>query len=186
MAEINLLKNPTSNHSPVQAISGIVVKLFAVLAVGIVVFYGYLILQVKSATKNIAQTEQDIITSKTAALAAPGREEFLSRQAQLKEFSNLVAAHAYYSKFLPAMAKVTLKSAYYSNITVGQQGKVTMNVVVPTLADLDKFLQVFNQPDINKDFQNVRLGGFSKTQDQSGLVYTFQVQMDFNPGILSR
>ena len=185
MAEINLLKTPGSDHSIWENASGWVVKILVVLALGVIGYYGYLFLKVKSTEKQIVEVTDSIVRSKTEALNMPGREEFMVRQAQAKEFTALSGSHVYFSKFLPALAKVTYKSAYYNNVNLTVQGKITMQVVVPTLAEVDKFLQVFDDPEISKNFFNVRLGGFTQVQDQTGPAYLFTIQMDYNPGILT-
>ena len=185
MAEINLLKTSTPTTSLWENLSGWLVKILALLVILVIGYYVFLFFKVKSLNKQITDVQDNIQSAKAAALSMPGREEFLTRQAQVKEFATLTGAHVYYSKLLPALAKVTLKSAYYTNLSLTTQGKVSLQVVVPSLEDLDKYLQVFDQPDVVKNFFNVHMSGFSKTQDSSGKVYVFNVQMDFNPGILS-
>ncbi|MBL8029782.1 MAG: hypothetical protein JNN11_00875 [Candidatus Doudnabacteria bacterium] len=185
MAEINLLKNPSGNASTWQTAASVLVKVLVFLAVGVVAYYVFLYFKLESAKDEVVMVENNIVENKKAALNMPGREELLSRQLQLKEFAAVTAGHAYYSKFLPALAKVTLKNAYFTNISLNNQGKMSMQAVVPTLLDLDKFLQVFNDPLVSSNFYNVRLGGFTKAEDQNGPVYTFNIQLDFNPAILA-
>lgn len=185
MAEINLLKTPGVAQNPWQSISTWVVRVLAVGALVVLVYYVYLFIQVGSANKKITQVQTDISKGKAAALSQIGRDELLIRQEQLKDFTDLSSGHAYYSSLLPALAKITLKNAYYTSISVSSDGKLNMQVVVPSLGDLDKFLQVFNQPEVVKNFYNLRMAGFSKAGDQTGTVYNFSVQMDFNRAILT-
>lgn len=185
MAEINLLKTPSAGQSLMEKLPGIVIKLLAVLALAVLGYYGYLFVKVKSVNKQAGETQTAIAQSKNEALAMPGREEFLVRQAQLKEYGGLVASHDYISKLFPSLAKVTLKSAYYTSMNMTSDGKLTLTAMVPDLQSLDKFLQVFNQPEVSKNFNNVRTSGFSKQQTADGTAYTFQLLMDFNPALIS-
>ncbi len=185
MAEINLLKNPSSGSNTWQTMASWVVKFLVLLVVAVIAYYVYLFFTLEKAKDEIVMVENSIVESKKAALNMPGREELLTRQLQLKEFTTLSGAHVYYSNLLPALAKVTLKTAYYTNISLNNQGKMSMQAVVPTLEELDKFLQVFNDPQVSSNFYNIRLGGFTKAQDQNGQVYTFNIQLDFNPAILA-
>jgi hypothetical protein len=184
MAEINLLKNPGTETSIWKNAAGWAVKFLVCLVAAVIGYYGYLFFKVKSVNNKITEIQNSIQQSKSESLTMKGREEFLTRQDQLKQFLTLSSSHLYFSKLLPVLAKVTLKTAYYSKVSVTPEGKMDMLVVVPTLEDLDKFLQVFDQPEVVKNFYNVHINGYNKSQDESGTVYTFNVQLDFNPGLL--
>jgi hypothetical protein len=180
MAEINLLKVPTANQSSMESVWGIVAKILAAFVVVVVAYYGYLYFKIKSINEQITTAQAGIAKAKSDALNMPGRHQFLVRQSQLKEFLSLSGAHVYYSRLLPLLANVTLKTAHYSNFNVSGQGKLTLSVTVPDLKELDKYLQVFNNPEVNKNFYNVRLGGFSKSTTANGEAYNFQIEMDYN------
>jgi hypothetical protein len=185
MAEINLLKTPGSERNIFQDLSSWLVKILVVLALAVIGYYGYVFFKVKATTKEIGEIQQDIEKNKVEALSLPGRDEFLLRQSQLKDFAALTGAHIYYSKLIPALAKVTYKLANYSGINITTQGKISMQATVPSLADLDKFLQVFDDSEVSKNFYNVRVGGFSQIEVSEGKAYIFTVQMDYNPAILA-
>lgn len=184
MAEINLLKTPGGESGIISKIPGLFVKLLVLAALGVVSYYGFLYYKGGKLTKQITETETNIAQIKAESLSLEGRNELLTRQGQLKEFITLTQGHNYVSKLLPELSKTFLKSAYLTNFSMTGDGKITMSVVVPTLVDLDKFLQVYNHPQVSQNFNNVRVGSFGKIQGATQSMYRVEVQMSFNPAVL--
>ena len=163
----------------------IIVKVFLTVFIILAAYYVWLVIDSKNIAKRIINTQARINEEKKEGLNLPKREEVLVRQQQLQGVSGVVANHLYWTKFLPELARVTFNKAHYSNIKVGTDGVLTMAGNVPTIGDLDKYLQVFDLPAFNKYFSDIRIGGYNKIQgqDNNSTVY-FDVMMKFNPELI--
>ncbi len=185
MAQINLLKQAAPERNLWTILPKVFAKILLAVLVVLLAYYGWLILESNKVAKNIVSVENQIVEQKKTGLNMPKRDEVLIRQQQMQGITDVVNSHVYWSKLLPALAKVTLKKASYSNIKVGTDGVLTMGVNVPTVADLDKYLQVFDLPAFNENFSDVRVGGYYKEQgkDNSSSI-KFDVIMKYNPAII--
>ena len=173
-----------------ESLPSLLVKILALVLLGLIIYYAWIFVAIGQVKDKIGKEQQAIADAQAKANAVPNREQIYTRQAQLQQLDTLVANHPYWSQIFPALAKVTLKKADYSTIQVSKEGELTMTVSVPSLQDIDKFLQVFDQPEFNKNFNNLRMGSFHKVQDsaapgqQAATQYTFDVKMNFNPALL--
>lgn len=185
MAQINLLKqNQPSSFSRF----GIFPILNYVAIAGILAllgFYGWEYFQNKQADKKNQELASVILQQKQELSSISNRDELFSRQAQLKGYDELIAAHPYWSQVLPELAKVTLKRASYMSIKIDNQGIMDLSVQVPTMADLEKFLQVFDSAKLNKYFRDLRISGISKIQDEAENYIKVDVQLKYDASLLN-
>lgn len=184
MAQINLLKQNTDGGVFKQFSPKILVQVLAGVLIILLGYYGFLFFQSKSTDNKIGETQRQIENYRQDALNVPNKEELFVRQQQIKSLKELIGGHLYWSQIFKPLAEVTLKNAKYSSIKVTSANSINLNVKVPSLADLDKYTQVFNLPEINKNFSNIRIGSYSKSQNATSTSIQFSVQMDYNPQLL--
>lgn len=186
MPQINLLKQTENSSNLKQLTPKIFVWVFLGLLILLAAYYGYLIFQGQNYQKNINDVQAKINSEIDEAGKLSGRSELLVRQQQLQDFTKLIQGHVYWSQIFSKLAEVTLSKAVYTSMAVdSSDGSVVLNTTVPSLEYLDKYMQVFDQPDVIKYFSNVRIGGFSKTQSVGGVsAVQFMVKMDYDPSII--
>lgn len=184
MAEINLLKQSSAGSDLKKNSSKFLIRGLLIVLVLLVVYYGWLFIESKSIDNKMVAAEAQINTDNQSALGATGRDELLTRQQQLQTLSDLIGPHTYWSQLFKPLADATLKNATYSSLTVGKDNEVVLSVTVPTLEDLDKYMQIFNLSRFDQNFSDVRIGGFSKVQDKNSTSVKFEVQMQFDPKII--
>ena len=185
MPEINLLKQNTSSGSFSDSAPKIFAWVLLLVLICLVGFYVWLYFQSKSIEEQAKTLQQSMANKKKEALEMEERDELLTRQAQLKALTGLVGGHVYWSQLLPEIAEVTLKTASYASLTAGgADGRISLETTVPSLVDLDKFMQVFDLPQFNKNFNDIRIGGFNKAQTKDGSSIKFRVDMKYNPQII--
>jgi hypothetical protein len=182
--EINLLKPKSPREHFLQLSPKILARLLLVLLVAVALYYAWLFFQVKTTAGEVAKIQQANLSSRGEAATTQGRDELLTRLSQLQEADKLISHHLYWSNLLPALARVTLKTASYSNLEAFSDGTVGLTVMVPNLGELDKFLQVFNNPKFNANFYNITIGAFHKIQSGDTAAITFDVKLNFNPALL--
>lgn len=185
MAQINLLKQKQASSSDaLQTITSLVVKFLVALLVGLIAYYAFLLYRTSSEAKKAVSLEQQISDKGKQLASRPERNELLTRQQQLKELNTLVSAHPYWSGMLPAMAKVMLTTANVVSFKALQDGTIAMTVTVPNISDVERFLQVFDLPEFNNNFYNIRIGSLGKSQSGDSLLISFDVRMNYNPALL--
>lgn len=184
MAEINLLQPEQISASSIVGRSKFIVsRMLMVILVLIMAGYGYLFIEDSRVSGNIEKTQAKITQAQSVAMNNQDRAELLTRQGQLKELDKLVKDHMYWSYMLSDLAKITFKNAKYSNFEADTKGKMWATVNVSTYEELDKFVQVFNLPEYNKEFSDVRVITINKEQDaNTGVtVLKARLQLTFNP-----
>lgn len=185
MPDINLLQTPgaqvaTQSHRG----SHFLARLLMVALVAVLLVYGYLQYSQWSAKKDIAETNAAIATAQAEALQNKSRNEVLTRQGQVKELDTLIKSHMYWSYLLPELARVTLRSAQYTDIEANGAGKLNLTVTLPSYEELEKFMQIFDLPEYNKEFSNVKILSISKTQQIDKIQTLVQLELTFNPNYL--
>jgi hypothetical protein len=86
---------------------------------------------------------------------------------------------------LPELARVSLQRSDYVSIDAVSDGSLSLSVKLPSYADADKFLQVFDLPEYNRQFSNVRVLSIVKSTDEGGAIsYLMRVQLDFSTDFL--
>lgn len=186
MPQINLLTSEeTKRHTlPWEIILTVLVRLCFVAFLALIAYYGFLVYRTKSITQQTATTQDSIAQKQNELLTDQNRRELLVRQGQMHEAAALLAKHQYWSKFLPELARVTLKSSAYLAFSTTDKGTARFAVSVPSYTELDEFLQVFDLPDYYQNFSDVKVTSVSKYQigDLSGL--KFEVELKYNPQFL--
>lgn len=186
MAQINLLKQVGGGGSYKDLATKVILPIFLAVLVIVLGYYVYLFVNSNNLNKNISNLQQKITSDVQATVNSSSRAELLTRQQQLQVLKGLIANHVYWSQLFPKLAQVTLSKATYSAMQIdAAENSLSLNVTVPTLADLDKYLQVFNLPDVNKNFYNVSIGGFNNVQGNGSSEVQFQVKMFFDPSLIS-
>lgn len=184
MAQINLLKQNKPSELNNLGIFSILSK-FALLGIlCVLVYYGLLIYRHRAAEKEIKSLQANIARQKQELSQIQRRDEVLVRQAQIKEFNSLISDHIYWSQLMPEFAKVTLKKASYLSFKAVDVGTISLAVQLPSIAELDKFLQVFNSPKLNRYFSDLKVGGISRIQDEKESHVRVDVQLKYDPGLL--
>ncbi len=184
MAEINLLKQKSSGQNLAASLPSFLAKFLIVVALGVLAYYGWLFFAQKKAATEVAQLQTEIASAKKDALGRPERFELLTRQGQLKELGALSGNYEYFTQLFKPLADNTLKRAQYTGIKADSDGNIVLSAVVPSLEDLDKYFQLFNTSDFSANFSNVQVGGFYKVKDKTGEHYTFDIKMQFDPGLI--
>ncbi len=186
MAQINLLKQTESSQHSWDIIPKIFARLFLLVLILLVIYYGWTVFSYGQVEKETVATQKKINDDKIAALSIPKRDEVLTRQLQLKTQEGLVSSHIYFSQLFPELARVTLKTASYSSLQAVADGSMTLNATVPSVDDLDKYLQVFDLPKFNENFSDIKIGGFHKASNLPGgsTALNFSVRMRFNPAVV--
>jgi hypothetical protein len=183
LAEINLLKQNSRGNFYLNAPKFLIWFFLAVLII-IFAYYGWLFFESKSIDNKMAAAEAKISNDNTTVKNTTGSGELFTRQQQIQNLSKLIAAHPYWSQLFKPLADATLKNASYSSLAVGAGNDLNLDVMVPTLEDLDKYTQIFNLPQFYNNFSDVRISGFSKVQDKNSTGIKFEVKMQYNPKII--
>jgi hypothetical protein len=183
MAQINLLKQKSESNIgqkiPIYASRILMAVLFAFVA-----YYAWLFVHLNNVQDKTVATQKEISDTKQQALTLKGRNELLFRQKQLTEFDKILSSHLYYSQIYKSIADYMLKTATVTAIRTGGQNEVVMTVEVPSLEDLDKFLQIFDNPKFNENFTSVRVGAFGKIKEDEKTSFRFDLRMKFNPQLI--
>lgn len=184
MPQINLLKQTHRNTDWQDKAPSLLVKIFAVVLLVVIGYYIYLFLDARSLDNQTTEVRQKISSNQNKILNFNRHDELITRQGQLKELTNILQNHIYWTSFLPELAKVTLKTASYFSLNVLSDGNMALSVSVPDYRNVDKFIQVFDQPEFNKYFDSLRVGGVAQVQNSKGLVTTFDAKFKFNTEML--
>jgi len=183
MAQINLLKQKTVSQNFWERFPSLLVKILIFVVVVLIGYYAWLYLQVYNVEKSIAQEQRDLSVAGQQVSSIGNRNEIYTRQAQLQQLDGLISKHLYWSHIFPVLANVTLKKSSYSSIKITKDGIINLSVTVPDLDSVDKFIQVFDQPEFYQNFSNLKLGAFHQAGgNQPG--FQFEATLDFNQAIL--
>lgn len=186
MAEINLLDSQT-HSSEIKAqgklwLLRIVTLVFAAAVLGYIglLIFGFITdRNINTKKSEVAQYQSEFKNNKQ-------REELLTRQGQLKNANQLLAAHKYWSPLLPELARVTLTSAKYTSISADAKGGLELTVTTPSYSDAEKFLQVFDLPEYNKQFSNVKVMALTKAQQGNALQTTMRLHLTVSSDLFKK
>ncbi len=185
MAQINLLQpRKKSSDELWRQVSVWSVRFFLFILAIVVVYYGFLVYQLHNQNKDITATQQQILAEQQDLAKITGKDELFTRQQQLQQLMSLVNSHAYWSGLLPTLAKATLKTANFISFQAMNDGTISLSVSVPSTEDLDKFLQVFDLPEFNQNFYDIKISSIGKSLVGTQLLTQFNVNMKYNPAIL--
>ncbi|HMQ01691.1 MAG TPA: hypothetical protein PKD79_01315 [Candidatus Doudnabacteria bacterium] len=186
MAEINLLETQGRLNAVKEQGKRWLLRIATLIFVVALGVYGYLFFSDRSSQKQIRENRAVILQAQSDLENNRQRSELITRQGQLKSANKLLGEHLFWSGLLPELARVTLTSAQYSSIETGTEGDMFVTVTVPTYTDAEKFLQVFDLPEYNQQFSNVRVLALSQTQKDNVLQTSMRLQLILNPNLLRR
>lgn len=185
MADINLLQSESHDiGSEVSNIARIFARLLVIVVALAIVAYGVMYFFDWSAQKSLEQTKASIQTKQSEIMANKDRNELVTRQEQLQQLETLIDNHLYWSYLMPELARVTLKSGRYANIEATSDGKLNLTVNLPSYEDVEKYLQIFDLPEYNQQFSNVRIVNINKVQTDTSIEIQLTVQLTFNPAFI--
>jgi len=186
MSQINLLSSERKSHQiPWYKFLRLLVKLSGLIMILELGAWGYLYYVERSIETKIFDTQNEIKTVSNTLANSKERKELVARQGQIKNYNTLVSAQSHWSSFLTdRLARVTLKTSRYVAVNGDSNGSLRLTVSVPTYADLDKFLQIFDVPDMNKVFSDIKVISLSKSQVGDKLDIRFEVSMKYRPEAL--
>ncbi len=184
MPEINLLTNSGPQSSIGSTLASMMSKAFGVVLVLLLLYWGYVLFAVHTTKNNIAEASAAIKQDQQDIIQNGGRDEVLTRQAQVKQASTLINNHVYWSRFFSDIAKATLKTAAYGTFAADEKGVITASVIIPDYQSLDQFLQVFDLPAYNGNFNNVRIVSVSKSQEENTDLLDARIRFEYTIGAL--
>lgn len=182
MAEINLLQteNPAVDQG-FGVVTRLVAKILSVILVVVVLVYVGLYVYGWLNGKRLTSIKSDIQTAQSEALANKDRQELVTRQEQLGNLETLIDNHLYWSHLLPELARVTLKSARYTEIEASSDGKLNLAVTLPSYEEVEKYMQIFDLPEYNQQFSNVRILSIETVQADTSIEIQLRLELNFNP-----
>lgn len=188
MAQINLLSSNTSasKSNTGEVILKLSVKILAVVLGAVVLYYGWLLLSSHRTNLSTESNKKRIIEAQTEISGRKERQELIVRQGQLSALNGLLQNHVYWSNLFPKLAEATLNTVSYLSFSADDQGKGTMTVSVPSYAELDKFLQVFDLQQFNENFSNIRISSISRSQKGSTLETRAEIQFNYNNSLIKK
>lgn len=182
MAEINLLQNRIEesgvNTSPIARAVAKILMLLVIVAIAV---YGFLLFTNWRTKTKLVAVNQKIQTVQAAAIANKDRQELVTRQEQLSELETLIDKHTYWSYLLPELARVTIKTAKLTEIDAKDNGKLSLTATLSTYEDIEKFLQIFDLPEYNQQFSNVKIESINRIISESSVATELRLQLTFNP-----
>ncbi len=182
MAEINLLQSHTVNDQPSTGFAlRVIARLLTIILIVVLIIYGLLFFYNWSAQKKLVATRNDIDTAQHKALESKDRNELIIRQEQLTSLETLLDNHVYWSYLLPELARVTLKSAHYTEVNAQKDGSLDLTVNLPNYEEIEKYLQIFDLPEFNQQFYDVRVLGINNIQTDNAIETQMRVKLTFNP-----
>ncbi len=179
MAQINLLDTEQTHGFRRNGYSWLSKGMLALLLLT-ALFYGYMYIRQGSLQKQINEAREKTAEAQSQATNNTDRDELITRQGQVAALNPLIDDHVYWSGLLPELARISLRQSNYVTISAAANGNLVMSVEMPTYADLDKFLQVFDLPEYNKQFKDVRVLSISKGAEEGAVSYIMRVQLAFN------
>ena len=184
MADINLLQTQTTISTVRDQGKRWLFRLAVLILVVVVGAYIILLLSNWRTESKLSTAQAQIKKVQDSLNNNKKRSELITRQAQISHIDKLLNNHLYWSEFLPELARVTLTQAQYSIIEVDKEGHLNLTVTVPSYADAEKYLQVFDLPEYNQKFSNVKVMSLSKIQQDELIKTTMRLQLTLNSDLL--
>lgn len=182
MSEINLLH---SDHLDSEINGGflasMLARLFLVLVIVAILLYAGLYFYTWRSSTNLKRVEARAQAARQEAIENSSRNEVVTRQEQLIELETLISKHVYWSYLLPELARVTLSSARYTEIEANSDGTLKLTVNLPSYNEVEKYMQIFDLPEYNQQFSNVRIVGIDTAQNETTIETQLRLELKFNP-----
>lgn len=157
---------------------GAILLLFSVFA------YGFLAFDESRRGSEIDSIRAEIQSIEAQVTSSTELREILVRQGQVKGFQKVATDYSYWSRLLPELARVTLKTGGYASVNVDSDYQLRLGLVLPDFADFDKYLQVFDNPQFNKNLYNVRVVAASKYQSDQTKGVKVELEISVKPDLL--
>lgn len=186
MSDINLLDQESSISKIKNRSKQWLSKLVGLVLVLSLLLYGYLFYQGWNLEKKVSESETKIEEYRSDIQNNKKRQELITRQGQLKSANDLLDKHMYWSTLLPELARVTLTNAKYTNIEANTEGQLSLTVSLPSYSDAEKYLQIFDLPEYNKNFSNVKLLTLTKTQEDQQFKTVMRLELTLSPDFLKK
>ncbi len=186
MAQINLLGTHAPKVQYSSLISSFIVKGLGIILALLLLYYGYLVLAAGQQKKTITTLEEEVATIEQQFNNNQQKNQLFTRQTQLKDLELLLKRHVYWSGIIGELSRVTLKASSYSSFTVTDEGSIQASVEVPNYVELDKFLQVFDLPQFNKQVSNVKIRSITKVQRENALSISAKIEFNYNADSLRK
>lgn len=187
MAQINLLGQESgSSESVAVKLPVYFVRILVVVFIILLGYWAFLFFQSKITKNNISELQAEIITKQKQLMESGQRKELVKRQGQLAAANSLISEHEYWTKVLPEIARVTLRSARYMSFNVDGTGQAKMVVNVPSYTEMDKFLQAISLDEFNDVFQNVTVTSINKVQQGEAQLVRFEISVKYNKDFLKK
>lgn len=185
MPDINLLQTQSRDiGSQASSLAKAFARILVLLVFLAIIAYGLLFYLSWSTQASINTVANNIKAKQAEIVANEDRDELLTRQEQLNELETLIDDHLYWSYLMPELARVTLSSAHYTSIEAKSDGKLNLVVSLPTYDDVEKYLQIFDLPEYNQQFSNVRVISINKVQSETTVGVQLTIQLTFNPAFI--
>ncbi|HEX3099369.1 MAG TPA: hypothetical protein VHQ41_00145 [Patescibacteria group bacterium] len=181
MAEINLLHGDQQHGLGGSFTLRVVARMLLLIMVAAVFLYAAMFFYNWRTSSQLTSVNQQVQAIQAEALANKDRNELVTRQEQLIQLETLISNHVYWSYLLPELARVTLKSAKYTNIEAKSDGKLNLSVSLPNYSDVEKYMQIFDLPEYNQQFSNVRIVGIDTVQNDTTISTLLRLELNFNP-----
>ena len=185
MPQINLL-GQDAQRSPAAFSKGpvYIVRLFSIIFLLILLGWGYLFFKVRADKNELERTEAQVEAVQKEILAMPTWREVIVRQGQIRAAEDLLAGQEIWSRLLPELARVTLKSASYISFSADANGVARMSVTVPSYKEFDQFLQVFDLPQFSSNFSRITVSSVGKYQQGDTQSVKFDIAAQYNSSFL--
>ena len=182
MPEINLLHTDSAtSESDYGVVARVVAKLLTFFLALVVLIFILLFGYNWYNNNQLGKVEAKIKAAEAAALKNEDRNELVTRQEQLGHLEKLIDSHVYWSYLLPEMARVTLKSAKYTEIEAKSDGTLNLVVNLPNYEEIEKYMQIFDLPEYNKQFSNVKIISINTVGNEGALVTQLRLELTFDP-----
>ncbi len=186
MAQINLLGQEGVGGNVGTKIPLYLVRILATVFVIVLGYWGVLSVRERLTTSQIAKLQAEIIATQKELVEDQSRQELVKRQGQVATVNTLIAEHKYWSKVLPELARVTLRSARYLAFSLSGNGTAKMTVNVSNYTEMDKFLQAFNLPEFNTVFKAVKVVSIGKVQQGDLQLVRFEIEVQYDQNFLKK
>jgi hypothetical protein len=186
MADINLLGSDNQKTNFTQTSASLAIKILIGLLVLVILYYGFVKIRTSRARNSIVEVQSKTSQLKAEALGDKQRGELITRQGQLQNLEGLIKNHFYWSGLVPELARASLKSSSYTNFKMESSGVMSLDVVVPTYADADKYIQVFDLPQFSRQFSDVKVVSINKIQQGNSVQIELRLELKFNPAFIHK
>ncbi len=187
MAQINLLGQESgSGESVAVKLPMYFVRILVVVFILLLGYWAFLFVQSKITKNSISELQGEIITKQKQLMESGQRKELVKRQGQLAAANSLINEHEYWTRVLPEIARVTLRSARYMSFNIDGAGQAKMVVNVPSYTEMDKFLQAISMDEFNDVFQSVTVTSINKVQQGETQLVRFEISVKYNKDFLKK